>query len=84
MKLFVPYPRPPTRTEKAFQTVDKGGKVTDPEDLPCWFDKLARKLARAEAEDQELFVEQEMQPAELLLTLLVPASNAEDRLTLML
>ncbi|KAL2432543.1 Dolichyl-phosphate beta-glucosyltransferase [Exophiala dermatitidis] len=84
--LFVPNPRKPRPSEKKFTTVDKAGNVTEPEPLPCWYDELLRRYvkARAESRDDELELEKEIEPAELFMTLVVPAFNEEDRLTGML
>ncbi|KAL2417709.1 Dolichyl-phosphate beta-glucosyltransferase [Exophiala dermatitidis] len=84
--LFVPNPRKPRPSEKKFTTVDKAGNVTEPEPLPCWYDELLRRYVKAQAEgrDDELELEKEIAPAELFMTLVVPAFNEEDRLTGML
>lgn len=60
------------------------GNVTEPEDLPCWFDDLAQKKKKAQAEDKELVLQQELEPAEVFMTVVVPAYNEEKRLTGML
>ncbi|KIW96815.1 uncharacterized protein Z519_02206 [Cladophialophora bantiana CBS 173.52] len=84
--LFVPNPRKPRPSEKKFTTVDKTGDVTDPEPLPCWYDEVLRKYAKAMQEDpdREINLEKEIEPAELFVTLVIPAFNEEDRLTGML
>ncbi|KAI1617907.1 dolichyl-phosphate beta-glucosyltransferase [Exophiala viscosa] len=83
--LFVPNPRKPRPAEKTFTTVDKTGDVTDPEPLPCWYDDILRKYAKAKSEGKEIEqLEQEIDPAELFMTVVVPAFNEEDRLTGML
>ena len=60
------------------------GNVTEPEDLPCWFDNLAAKAAKAQAENREMVLEQEIDAAEVFMTVVVPAFNEEKRLTGML
>ncbi|EXJ79739.1 dolichyl-phosphate beta-glucosyltransferase [Capronia epimyces CBS 606.96] len=82
--LFVPFPRKPRPSEKKFTTVDKTGDVTEPEPLPCWYDDLLRRYGKATREEQEIELETEIEPAELFMTLVVPAFNEEDRLTGML
>ncbi|KIW26849.1 uncharacterized protein PV07_06651 [Cladophialophora immunda] len=84
--LFVPNPRKPHPSEKTFTTVDKTGDVTDPEPLPCWYDDALRKYVKAKQEDpdKDIDVEKEIEPAELFMTLVIPAFNEEDRLTGML
>ncbi|OAP56814.1 hypothetical protein AYL99_08926 [Fonsecaea erecta] len=84
--LFVPNPRKPRPSEKTFTTVDRTGDVTDPEPLPCWYDEALRKYVKARQEDpdKEIDIEKEIEPAELFMTLVIPAYNEEDRLTGML
>ncbi|KAL6242833.1 dolichyl-phosphate beta-glucosyltransferase [Rhinocladiella similis] len=86
--LFVPNPRPPFPQEKQFTTVDKAGDVTDPEPLPCWYEDIIRRYAQARREDPEREIEVEkdiaIEPAEVFMTLVVPAFNEEDRLSGML
>ncbi|KIW75593.1 hypothetical protein Z517_10335 [Fonsecaea pedrosoi CBS 271.37] len=83
---IVPHPRKPRLSEKTFTTVDKTGDVTDPEPLPCWYDASLQKYVKAKQEDPdtEIDVEKEIEPAELFVTLVIPAFNEEDRLTGML
>ncbi|ETN40434.1 uncharacterized protein HMPREF1541_04711 [Cyphellophora europaea CBS 101466] len=83
-RYVVPHPRPPRRSEKTFRTVDHVGKLTEPAPLPSWSDDLATKVAKAQAEGKEAQLEQEMEPAEVFMTLVVPAYNEEKRLTGML
>jgi dolichyl-phosphate beta-glucosyltransferase len=70
--------------------VDATGDVTDPEPLPCWYDDLVRRYnaAKKQAEENEkekdFALEGEIEPAELFMTLVVPAYNEEHRLTGML
>ncbi|KAK7888162.1 dolichyl-phosphate beta-glucosyltransferase [Exophiala xenobiotica] len=85
--LFVPNPRKPLPSEKQFTTVDKAGDTTDPEPLPCWYDDIQRKYVKARREDakrEKIELEKEIDPAELFITLVVPAFNEEDRLSGML
>ncbi len=82
----MPNPRKPLPSEKQFTTVDKAGDVTDPEPLPCWYDDILRKYVQARREEpkREIELEKEIDPAELFMTLVVPAFNEEDRLSGML
>lgn len=82
----MPNPRKPRPSEKKFTTIDKAGEVTSPEPLPCWYDDLLRKYIKAnlEEKEKEIELEKEIEPAELFMTLVVPAFNEEDRLTGML
>lgn len=83
-KYIVPRPRPPRRSEKSYLTVDHQGNLTGPESLPCWYDELAKKEAKAQAEGRELELEKEIEPAEVFMTVVVPAYNEAQRLTGML
>lgn len=52
--------------------------------MPCWYDDVLQKQAKAKAEDKAIELEKEIEPAELFMTLVVPAFNEELRLTGML
>ncbi|KAJ9612417.1 dolichyl-phosphate beta-glucosyltransferase [Cladophialophora chaetospira] len=84
----VPDPRKPRPSEKKYTTFDKTADVTDPEPLPCWYDEILRRYAKAKQEDpdKDFDIERdfEIEPAEVFLTLVIPAFNEEDRLTGML
>lgn len=62
--------------------------MTDPEPLPCWYEDIIRRYAQARREDPEREIEVEkdiaIEPAEVFMTLVVPAFNEEDRLSGML
>jgi dolichyl-phosphate beta-glucosyltransferase len=60
------------------------GNVTDPEPLPCWYDEVSEKDNGLQIPGQEKEPEKGMQPAEVFMTLVVPAYNEEKRLTGML
>ena len=84
----MPDPRKPRASEKTYTTFDKTGDVTDPEPLPCWYDEILRRYVKAKQENpnKDLDIEKdfEIEPAEVFLTLVIPAFNEEDRLTGML
>jgi len=82
--LLIPQPRRPRPSEKTFKTVDRTGSVTDPEPLPCWYDRALEKYRRAQQEDKKIDIEKEIEPAELFMTVVVPAFNEENRLVGML
>ena len=82
--LFVPDPRKPLPSEKRYTTVEATGDVSDPESLSCWHDDLARRHEAAQRQDKEFDLEKEIEPAELFMTVVVPAFNEEDRITGML
>lgn len=60
------------------------GNLTESEPLPCWFDDLTLKMKKTQAESRDLILEKEMEPAEVFMTLVIPAYNEEKRLTGML
>jgi dolichyl-phosphate beta-glucosyltransferase len=60
------------------------GNVTEPETLPCWSDDLEQKVKKAQAEKKTVVPEDEIEPPEVFMTLVVPAYNEEKRLTGML
>ncbi|KAJ6185865.1 hypothetical protein N7519_007166 [Penicillium mononematosum] len=73
-----PVPREPLPEEKKYRTLAKDGSVTDPEPLPCWLESLdTKKGEKPTATDT-------IAPAELFMSVVVPAYNEEDRLTGML
>ncbi|RMD40445.1 hypothetical protein DV735_g4705, partial [Chaetothyriales sp. CBS 134920] len=86
VSLVAPVPRPPRRSEKTFRTVDQAGRLTEPEALSCWYDDLAKKTAAASKEDMlgSLDLAAEIEPADVFMTLVIPAYNEENRLTGML
>ncbi|KAJ5797079.1 CAZyme family GT2 [Penicillium psychrosexuale] len=68
-----PVPRKPLPEEKKYRTLAKDGSVTDPEPLPCWLESQTKKSTP-----------HTIAPAELFMSVVVPAYNEEDRLTGML
>lgn len=88
----MPEPRKPLPSEKTFTTIEATGSVTAPAPLPCWYDDLARRINAArkkqeqeeEPQEKESDIESQIEPAELFMTLVVPAYNEEHRLTGML
>ncbi|KAJ5794816.1 Dolichyl-phosphate beta-glucosyltransferase [Penicillium paradoxum] len=74
-----PVPRAPRSEEKKYRTLAKDGAVTDPEPLPCWLDSLNSKNT-----DRKTPIIHTIEPAELFMSVVVPAFNEEDRLTGML
>ncbi|KIV90998.1 hypothetical protein PV10_05592 [Exophiala mesophila] len=82
--LFVPDPRKPLPSEKFFTTVEATGNVTDPEPLPSWYDDMVQKAQSARREDKHFDMDAAIEPAEVLVTLVVPAFNEELRLNGML
>ncbi|KAJ5229806.1 hypothetical protein N7489_010514 [Penicillium chrysogenum] len=73
-----PVPREPLPEEKKYRTLAKDGSVTDPEPLPCWLEILDTKKGDKPTTTDTIA------PAELFMSVVVPAYNEEDRLTGML
>lgn len=71
-----PVPRAPLPEEKKFRTLSNDGAITDPQPLPCWL----KTLEAAKRAGKPPIVE----PAELFMSVVVPAYNEEDRLAGML
>ncbi|KAJ5689429.1 Dolichyl-phosphate beta-glucosyltransferase [Penicillium macrosclerotiorum] len=71
-----PVPREALPEEKKYRSLASDGAVTDPEPLPCWLDALNAQKKAAEQPTVE--------PAELFMSVVVPAYNEEDRLAGML
>ncbi|KAJ5534205.1 hypothetical protein N7527_000459 [Penicillium freii] len=74
-----PVPREPLPEEKRYSTLAKDGSVTDPEPLPCWLESLDAKKSTHKTTTAHTIA-----PAELFMSVVVPAYNEEDRLTGML
>ncbi|KAJ6164559.1 Dolichyl-phosphate beta-glucosyltransferase [Penicillium chermesinum] len=74
--LVAPVPRPPLPEEKKYRTLNKDGSIATPQQLPCWSDALdsAKQSSPSPA----------VEPAELFMSVVVPAFNEEERLTDML
>ncbi|KAJ5191219.1 Dolichyl-phosphate beta-glucosyltransferase [Penicillium cinerascens] len=76
LSLVAPVPRESLPEEKEYTTLLKDGTIADPQPLPCWFDAL--KAARHAGKTADI------EPAELFMSVVVPAYNEEDRLAGML
>lgn len=76
-------PRPPRRSEKQYVTILPDGERSQSKELPCWIDKWAaeKELAKRKAPGQ---VAVPIEPAELFISVVVPAFNEEERLVGML
>ncbi|KAJ5754700.1 Dolichyl-phosphate beta-glucosyltransferase [Penicillium manginii] len=79
LSFVAPVPRKPLPAEKKYRTLSKDGAVTTPEQLPCWYDALESKK-QASPNEKHTSIE----PAELFMSVVVPAYNEEDRLSGML
>lgn len=64
--------------------MNETGHLTESQSLPCWFDGLEKTIKKSHSEGREPDLDQEIQPAEVFMTVVVPAYNEEKRLTGML
>ncbi|KAI9894596.1 MAG: dolichyl-phosphate beta-glucosyltransferase [Vezdaea aestivalis] len=81
--IAAPYPRGALASEKAYVTNNADGTASKPARLPCWSDRYSAEQTiarRKSASLQKVTIE----PAEIGISLVVPAYNEEDRLSLML
>jgi dolichyl-phosphate beta-glucosyltransferase len=82
--IIAPIPRRPLSSEKKFKTLNVDGDVTDPAPLPCWLDQIDERR-RKEQKDGHFSLESiPIDPAELFMSVVVPAFNEQDRLVGML
>jgi dolichyl-phosphate beta-glucosyltransferase len=83
--ILAPVPRDPLPSEKTYITTTPGGGTTSPTPLPCWHDawlanhKKAKKAGTSAVQSNE-----KIQDAEVIMSVVVPAYNEEDRLESML
>ncbi|KAK1144535.1 dolichyl-phosphate beta-glucosyltransferase [Aspergillus melleus] len=71
--LVAPVPRTPLPEEKKYRTLSRDGSITEPQQLPCWYDTLTKRTVRMPDHAA-------MEEPELFMSLVVPAYNEEDRL----
>ncbi|OQD73428.1 hypothetical protein PENDEC_c015G05761 [Penicillium decumbens] len=76
LSLVAPVPRESLPEEKEYTTLSKDGTIADPQPLPCWLDAFNAAKRAGKPTDIE--------PAELFMSVVVPAYNEEDRLAGML
>ncbi|PVI06368.1 glycosyltransferase family 2 protein [Periconia macrospinosa] len=84
--ILAPVPRPPRRSEKQYTTILPEGDRSDVRELPCWFDKwdAEKKVAKKNPNSGKTPPQTPIEPAELFMSVVVPAYNEEERLTGML
>lgn len=82
--IIAPVPRPPLPSEKKFKALNAEGDVTDPAPLPCWLDQIEQRRRKEQKDGQSSLERVPIEPAELFMSVIVPAYNEEDRLTGML
>lgn len=76
-----PVPRKPFAEEKTYRTITKDGSVTEPHPLPCWQDTFEEERRRLKIASPDGL---KPEPAELFMSVVVPAYNEESRLAGML
>ena len=81
---MAPFPRPPTPFEKLFCHIEKDGKISEAKKLPCWQDALERRRKTAQREAKVMDEVADIEEPEVLMSIVVPAYNEEDRLVTML
>ena len=82
-----PRPRAPLPSEQKYRTLLEDGAMTQPQPLPCWLDKYTEEEARQEErriDGGPTGGKPTVEPAELFMSVVVPAYNEEHRLTGML
>ncbi|GFP53026.1 dolichyl-phosphate beta-glucosyltransferase [Trichoderma asperellum] len=83
LHLFASKPRPVLSSEKTYITSSPSGKTT-PRPLPCWYDRwlAERHLSEQRLRPDEAYPTPDIgsiEPPELLLSVVFPAYNEEDR-----
>jgi dolichyl-phosphate beta-glucosyltransferase len=82
--IVAPVPRPPHESEKKYTTILPDGSVSDPETQPCWYDHHVS--LKTQARTGKIATSDAFRPTrpELLITVVVPAYNEEQRMSGML
>ena len=89
--ISAPVPRLPTPSEKKYRTVLSNNTVSEPMPQPCWYDKWLIALVKSKsiynhASNSRTNTSSvvKVEPAEVYLSVVVPAYNEEERLPIML
>lgn len=85
LHLVAPKPRPSFPSEKTYVTSSSSGKQTSPRPLPCWYDRwlAEHRLAQEHVHAEQAFPTPDtnsIEPAELRLSVVLPAYNEEARI----
>lgn len=87
LHLFAPKPRPVLSSEKRYQTSTPDGTGIVSRQLPCWHDrwhaerqKASDDAARAQLDGQYMPDTGSIEPAEVKMSVVIPAYNEEDRI----
>ena len=84
LQFAAPEPRKPAASEKLYQTVLEDGSVTEPQPLSCWHDQAVYDWKTAKKQGHKVDIHKTIEPAEVYMTVVVPAFNEEQRLRGML
>ncbi|EPE24495.1 Nucleotide-diphospho-sugar transferase [Glarea lozoyensis ATCC 20868] len=84
--LLAPTPRAPHPSEKTYITSTPSGDVTPPKPLPCWHDDwLAHRHEAATTKEKDNVKHTgAIEGAEVMMSVVVPAYNEEERMEIML
>lgn len=82
--VVVPKPRPARPSEKRFVAIQSAGSLSKSEPLPCWFDEYVYRKEFARISGESTADAHTVEPAEILMSVVVPAYNEEKRLGIML
>ncbi len=86
MGLFIvaPIPRPPLLSEKTYRVIEPNGQTSTEKQLPCWQEKFDAQREAARAKRNPSDNETKAEDPEVFMSLVVPAFNEEERLSVML
>ncbi|KAK4193868.1 family 2 putative glycosyltransferase [Podospora australis] len=89
LHLLAPKPRPPLPSEKTYITTLPDGSVSHPKPLPCWYDRWHAEGCLLAAEEPTTPIPvpvpvDTIEPAEVEISVVVPAYNEESRITVAL
>ncbi|KAL2120594.1 hypothetical protein VTJ04DRAFT_4621 [Mycothermus thermophilus] len=86
LHLLAPIPRLPFPSEKTYITTNPDGTVSSPRPLPCWYDRWRAEGTLTQEyptipKGFPLISEPIIEPAEVEISVVIPAYNEESRLT---
>lgn len=84
LQFAAPEPRKPVPSEKLYTTVLEDGTVTEPQPLSCWHDNAVLEWKKAKKDGNPINIHKAIEPAEIFMTVVVPAYNEAERLRGML
>jgi len=82
--IVAPVPRSPRESEKKYTTILPDGSISDPETQPCWYDHHVSLKAQARTGKIATSDAFKLTQPEVLVTVVVPAYNEEQRMSGML